>query len=406
MAEQNHSDRLEDKRFVDVRRLKKKDVAPKLSYFFEEGDYFSEEVLCLTSAEVSYFERLTRQAFDLITEATETIISQKQLSRFGIPAFFQEAIVHAWNTRTNHPFLLGRFDINDALNGKPGKIIEFNADTCTTIPETIFWQQAQAQLLSGSYRQYNYLKEHLSARFTDIKGLLQRKHQVSTDFSILGSSLGHPEDVVNTTTLLDIAYSSGFTPYYAPLEEVIFSEKEGIFLEQGNGNYIQADVWLKLFPWDWIVFEEPELGKLLADIICLNEAIVLNPPYTMLWQNKQFMAYITEKYPANALFCPTFVTKPMVGKTVKKPIYGRLGENISVLNETGGVIQQSTGDFQKGEFVYQQFMPLATDSEKYDYQIGMFYTDKPSALNLRCEEGRIITNDCEFMTHVYQNPFG
>ena len=57
-------------------------------------------------------------------------------------------------------------------------------------------------------------------------------------------------------------------------------------------------------------------------------------------------------------------------------------------------------DFGNQEMVYQKYYPLIKDMENYYYQTGMFYTTKPSALNLRTQESPIIGDDCEFMTHV------
>jgi glutathionylspermidine synthase len=53
----------------------------------------------------------------------------------------------------------------------------------------------------------------------------------------------------------------------------------------------------------------------------------------------------------------------------KKPIYGRLGENISVVKN--GETVNSSGDFEDQQMIYQNYY-LAKDTEGYSYQIGIF----------------------------------
>ena len=42
---------------------------------------------------------------------------------------------------------------------------------------------------------------------------------------------------------------------------------------------------------------------------------------------------------------------------------------------------------------------LIEDKEAYFYQTGIFYTHRASAINFRAQESKIITDDCEFMSH-------
>jgi glutathionylspermidine synthase len=75
-----------------------------------------------------------------------------------------------------------------------------------------------------------------------------------------------------------------------------------------------------------------------------------------------------------------------------------MGENILLKDENGKEFS-SKGDFGKQPVVYQKYQPLIQDLEKYYYQTGVFYTQQPSAINVRAQNHKILTNNCEFMSH-------
>lgn len=396
MALANHSAHLEDNRFQEVASLKKKDVPHQLHWFLKE-DYFSNELLGFLPSEVNHLKDTASEAFRLFIQATDQILQDRQLHTLGIPRSFEAVIYHSWKNRNKHPFLLGRFDVNGGIDGAQSAIIEFNADTCSTLPETLYWQPLQFQQLKGNYQQFNTLRDDLLASLTKIA-----KQTAQAKPVILGSSFGYPEDVANVNCVLDIAHQAGFQTLYQDLEHVVFSE-EGIFYQEGE-EYIKVDVWYKMVPWDWMFSDEPDLASILSHIVQNDLAIVLNPAYTSLWQNKLFLAYITKHFP-NSVIAETH-TEITWGLTsyAQKPVYGRLGENILVKDDFGKEAK-TRGDYGKQPTIYQKYFPLAKDKENYFYQTGIFLTDKPSALNLRAQDSPIVTDDCEFMSHYITDSF-
>ncbi|NJB35013.1 glutathionylspermidine synthase family protein [Croceivirga sp. JEA036] len=387
MGQENHSVLLEDNRFKSIKRLKKKDLPHQL-YWYLKQDYFSEELLGLYREEVDTFSKTATVAFELFQSATQKVINDQKLSDFGIPKFFWDCIQYTWEHRKKHPFLYGRFDVNGGFGNTPAKVIEFNADTCSTLPETILWQKAQLNLLTGA-SQFNTLAEDIGHTLAHLKTKIPHDQPF-----ILGSSFGYEEDVLNVNAILDIGYKQGYKVFYTHLEDVIFSHENGILYEI-NGEYQIADIWFKMIPWDWMFTDEPELAKDLATIIQKDLCTVLNPPITALWQNKKFLAYLTENYP-NVCIANTYLTPASLRNYVAKPIFGRLGENIEIHTSKKTT---SKGDYAHQQKIHQEYIPLAEDSEKYAYQTGVFYTHKASAINLRTEDNPIITDDCEFMTH-------
>lgn len=390
MDSPNRSGRLEDSRFKEVPLLKKKQAPHQLHWFLDE-DYFSGELLGFHPLEVKNLMDIATDAFAVFQQATAKIIGDRELYTLGIPRWFEDCIYHSWKHRDKHPFFLGRFDINGGFGNGKHAVIEFNADTFSTLPETMHWQALQLQQLKGNPLQFNELGKYMAQSLKKIADGLNLSNPV-----ILGSSFGYKEDVLNANTVLDIAHSVGYHTQYLDLEHVTFSE-EGIFYELGD-EYVKADVWYKIIPWDWMFNEEPELAKIMSYIILNDLAVVLNPPYTTIWQNKLFLAYITKHFP-NQVIAETYADNNWsLTSSVKKPVYGRLGENVIVKDDSGKEVK-SKGDYGDQKVVHQKYYPLPADAENYFYQVGIFYADKPAALNVRAQDGKILTDDCEFMSH-------
>jgi glutathionylspermidine synthase len=388
MEKASLSGRLGDNRFREVKKLKKKNIPHYLHWFLKE-DYFSEELLGVYRHEIDNFKHTAKEAYLIFEKATEKIISERKLALLGIPDFFHECIYYSWANRKRHPFLYGRFDINGGFGENEEKVIEFNADTCSTLPETLYWQTLQFKQLKPGFSSFNDLESELVNRLVELRTQIPVENPV-----FLGASFGYEEDKMNVNSVLDLANKAGFKPFYEDLENVVFSE-EGIFYTLGN-EYQMVDVWFKMIPWDWMFNEEPELAKIVSNLIVRDLVTVVNPAYSTIWQNKKFLAYITQHFPSNAIV-KTFVNEPGLENYVKKPVYGRIGENIQIKVLSNQI--KTKGDYGNQDCIYQEYHPLPIDMEGYYYQPGVFYIKDPVALNLRTQNQLVLTDDCEFMSH-------
>jgi len=396
MVRANRSGLLGDNRFLDARIPKKKKLPHQLHWFLGE-EYFTDEILGVYQSEIDRFDRIARHVFTIYKEYTEKLLNAGNLDEFRMPSLMQDLVRYSWAHKDRHPFFLGRFDVNGVFENTAGKVIEFNADTCSTLPETIIWQKKQVEDASGkSFHQFNNLEKDIHSFFDQRKNMNGEHKHV-----IIGSSLGYEEDVINTNVILDVAFKAGVYSLYSDLEHVIFDEDQGIFLEYGNEHF-QADFFYKLFPWDWVVLEEPDLLSILHKIITNEYCTVLNPAYTSLWQNKLFLAKLTEAYPSDMYLAKTYTSyqRELLGhQYVKKPVLGRLGENVQMI-KNGAVVAESAGDYGSQQPLYQEYIPNAIDRENYTYQAGVFVTNQgASALNIRTAPTTIITDDCEFYSH-------
>lgn len=385
---ENHLDHLEDNRFIEIDPLPADYILPFLDWHLDQDDYLVDEILGFTSDEIDKYANASARAFDIFVEATNHLIDNKHYAAMGIPASIVPLIEYSWKRRLErHPFFYGRFDlIENPENGLP-KVIEFNADTCTMVPETMHYHPAQIASFDRSMGFFN------SLRFDILDQLAALREQFAEDYNpvIIGASLGHPDDHANIESLLDVASTSfRYSTIAMKLEDVVFSD-EGAFIQEDDG-YIKADILLKMFPWDWMYNEEPELLHLLSDLVMKDELIVLNPAYTTIWQNKRFLNYITTHFP-NSYIAKSSDRPTSDNKLVAKSSGGRLGEEVTIMNNSVNLRTHHA------VHTYQEWLPLPQDEEGNYYQFAMYFTDKPSAFNIRCQENPIISEDCEFYSH-------
>jgi len=378
-----------------IQEIKSSDYA-----WFVEGenrDYISDEIMHLTSSEVSALTRAATKAHDLFTIAAEHVITNKLYAEIGIPDNMIELIEYSWNN--HHEHLLGRYDIAGGLGGAPAKVLEYNADTATMLVESLHFQDIINDLIGRTkYRgQFNTLESKLVSAFQRLKSNRQGSHP-----SLLVTSLGYVEDKLNASMIVMAAEKAGWETAYADLEEVHFSD-EGVFLELEDGEFVQYDFMYKFVPWEFIAVEEPELMAELTSLVTGGLVQIINPAYSIVLQSKGLLKYVYELDKRSPIVLKTsFEPTDFHNQAyVKKVFFGRLGENMSIHGKDHSIVEQTSGDFGKFGSIYQEFTELYKDDEGYLYQAGVYYVNgSPCCISFRANEKLIMDDDSEFVAHV------
>ncbi len=369
-----------------------------LAYYAEEEmEYITNELLCVSDVEVKKYADACSELYIMYERAAQHVIDNNLWEELGIPENAIEIIRYTWARRKQTPQLYGRFDLAGVIDGTPAKLIEFNADTATVMPETaiIQFEQLKAANIKGSF-QYSELVERIGKRFAEIKALHQNREP-----KILLSGLGHLEDHLNLDIITSAAQKAKFDTQQLDLEHVVFSAEDGIFARVGEDEYIQYDFWFKLIPWEFIAYEEPELMDLLSQIVTKDLAIILNPAYTMIFQSKAIMKILWDLYPNHHLLLKTtFSADDFRNQAhVQKVIFGREGENVKVFGTGANIREENEGDYEDFPSVFQTFVELPKDADEEIYQAGIYFTDKAVSLSYRRRDGLIVDSDSEFIGH-------
>ena len=107
--------------------------------------YVADELVEVSSAEAEAYYSAANELYDMYTEAAEYVIENDLFFELGIPFNLVESIKKSWENDV-HWHLYGRFDLAGGIDGKPIKLIEFNADTPTGLFETAIVQWAMLKV--------------------------------------------------------------------------------------------------------------------------------------------------------------------------------------------------------------------------------------------------------------------
>jgi len=364
----------------------------------DKTPYVADELVIVSQKEADAYYEATNELYDMFVEAGEHVIENNLLHEIGIPFNLVDMVKQSWENDI-HWHLYGRFDLAGGIDGKPIKLIEFNADTPTALFETAIVQWALLKANGMDERSqfnntYEAIKENFK-RLVVMSGDTKDFGDIYDGWKILFSSVKGSIEDENTTKLLQAAANeAGFETDFAFADEVEFDGKEGVFKADENFEY-----WFKLIPWENIGIDEGNLALLLSEIMDNQKAIILNPAYTLMFQSKAFMKILWDLYPNHPLLLETSY-KPLEGKKqVEKRVFGREGANTVILNEQNQVLAQEDGQYENFAPIYQEYVELPTDKNGESYQAGIFYAYEACGLGFR-RGGLILNNYSKFVGHV------
>lgn len=362
----------------------------------EDGsDYLDNRFICVSKNEANAYYEAANELYDMFIAAAQNVIDNDRFDELGIPFNLIDAIKMSWENEV-HWHLYGRFDFAGGLDGKSIKLIEFNADTPTSLFESAILQWAMLKQNNlDEHLQFNSIYESLMDNFKRLITLDESVEEFEEHYrgwKILFSSVaGNKEEELTTKLLAHIAKDAGFECDFAYVDEVEFGE-EGIFKNGVNYEY-----WFKLIPWEEIAIEEGELAMLLTQIMRNQKAIILNPAYTLLFQSKGILKILWELYPNHPLLLESSY-EPLQGKDfVRKPMFGREGANISIVKDDIK-LQENIGPYGNNKTIYQQYYELNSNENEY-YQAGVFFAYEGCGLGFR-KGGLIIDNASKFVGHI------
>lgn len=365
----------------------------------DNSSYVSDEIVIINEDEANAYYEAVNELYEMFSEAGQYVIDNNLFHEINIPFNLVEVIKESWENEV-HWHLYSRFDLAGGIDGKPIKLIEFNADTPTSLFETaiIQWAMLKANGLDES-SQFNSLYEALGNNFRRIITLNSDIEKFDEYYSNLGwkilfSSISSSNEDINTTKLLQhIASEVGFETDFEFIENVQFSD-DGIFKDDELFEF-----WFKLIPWENIAIEESELALILSEIVKNKKAIIFNPAYTLMFQSKGFMKILWDLFPNHPLLLETSF-EPLKGKKqVEKRCFGREGANTKIINADGSVDTQTQGEYEGHKAIYQEYVEFPKDSNGNYYQAGVFFAYEGCGLGFR-RGGKILNNMSKFVGHI------
>jgi len=366
------------------------------------GDpYWREDAYYLfLEREVDEIDDATHALHDLCLQAVEHVVRNRLYNRLRIPPHMVPAIENSWAARD--PSLYGRFDlVVDGIN--PPKMLEYNADTPTSLLEASVIQHFWREEVFPSTDQFNFIHETLVERMRAIAAerKLKRLHFLCIQ--------ENAEDLLNTSYLMDVwAEAMGGPKGGDPqqlatlldISELGFNLQDGTIRDARTEEFIAG--LFKLYPWEWLardqfdVSPDPHLWMQVR-----NWSTVLEPAWKMILSNKGILPILWELFPGHPNLLASYADQPgPLQDFVRKPFYSREGANVAIV--TGGQTRLHTGGEYGAEgFVFQQLAPIPECSGHYPVVGSWVVGDTPCGMGIRESRSPITDNLSSFVPHIF-----
>jgi glutathionylspermidine synthase len=347
-----------------------------------------------TAAEIDTLEAAGNTLQEMCLAAAQHIIDQKRYAELDIPDFAIEAIEWAWNNEP--PALYGRFDLSwaGAQSGHAPKLLEYNADTPTSLLEAavVQWhwlKDMPSSLVSSKPDQFNSIHERLIAKWRDIAPYLSKP--------IYFAALDNAEDQLTVTYLRDTAQQAGLDTLQMFMNEIGWNDEQQLFLDPDEHPMFSI---FKLYPWEAMLQEE--FGPHAIDTYPSTRWI--EPIWKMLLSNKGILPILWQLYPNHELlleshFAGSNDAAVNLRNYVRKPLMSREGANITLVRE-GTNIATTPGPYN-GKQIIQALAPDAVFDHRHTV-LGLWMIDQECCgLGVRESFNPITDNLSSFVPHFF-----
>jgi len=309
------------------------------------------------------------------------------LRRLKIPAACWPIIRESW--QRGDATLYGRFDFS--FDGKgPAKLLEYNADTPTSLFEAAVFQwtwleQAiERRIIPKRADQFNSIHENLIARWKDI---------APGDRLHLAGSYENPEDATTLNYLEDTAHQAGLATTALDIESIGFNAGKFVDLDDQP-----IDLAFKLYPWEWM------LRDAFGARVQSAPTRWIEPPWKIVLSNKGILPLLWEMFPNHPNLLPAFFEEDekaaQLGTSyVRKPIYSREGANIELIS-AGAALAREDGPYGREGYVRQGFAPLPSFAGQYPVIGSWIIGETPCGLSIREDATPITGNTSRFIPHA------
>lgn len=325
------------------------------------------------SREIDEIELATGELHALCLEAVDRIVRAGRYADLGLDERAAQLIERSWFDRDLA--LYGRMDLSFDGRSLP-KLLEYNADTPTSLFEASVVQWYWLETVAPDADQFNSIHEKLIERWRSVGGG-SRVH--------FAASYDNPEDATTTDYLLDTCMQAGHVTEALDIESIGWSGKAFIDLADRP-----IDRLFKLYPWEWLMSEA------FAEHIPASGTRWIEPPWKMLLSNKAILPILWEYFPRHPNLLPASRRREDIeGAVVEKPYWGREGEGITVLaaSERG-----NARPFQ----VYQALAPLPVFDGRHALVGSWVVGDAPAGIGIREDNDRITRNTSCFVPHLFR----
>lgn len=343
--------------------------------YWDESAYYK-----FSMDEVLFIEKATTELWQMCLAAVQFVIDNDLYEQFAIPEWFVEHIEKSWSE--DHPAIYNRFDF--AYKDGQLKLLEFNADTPTSLFEAGIVQWYWLQDFAKDKDQFNSIHEKLIDYWGYLKQYL---YEGKLHFSCVKRSL---EDLTTTEYLRDCATQAGIDTKLIFLDDIGWDGQKFVDMEDEDIKNI-----FKLYPYEFLVKED--FGKnIVADT---NSALWIEPAWKMILSNKALLPILWKMFPNHPYLLKSYFEQGDLMSYAKKPILSREGANISLVSN-GNALESTSGEYGEEGYIYQELFELPKFDGNYALIGSWVIGQEPAGMGVRESTGRITNNTSRFIPHL------
>ncbi|MER6984797.1 glutathionylspermidine synthase family protein [Streptomyces carpinensis] len=358
--------------------------------YWDESAYY-----VFSLPEVEALEEVVEELHRICLAAADHIVTEDRFADLGITdPRIAHAVAEAWQRRAELPSVYGRFDLRYDGTG-PAKLLEYNADTPTSLVEAAspqwFWMEDR---FPGA-DQWNSLHERLVAAWRKQARLLPPGSPLHFAHSA-ADELG--EDLMTVAYLKETAEQAGLDTDWISMEEIGWDPLSGRFVDNGL-RFIRGI--FKLYPWEWLTTDSfaDHVLDTLDNGGGTGSTLWIEPAWKMLLSNKALLAILWELYPGHPNLLPAYLDGPRDlaagAGYVAKPLLGREGAGVTV-HEPG-----TDAPVPRDEpCCYQALAPLPAFDGNHVVLGAWVVEDESAGLGIRESAGLVTDEYARFLPHV------
>lgn len=324
-----------------------RDIIPYIKEPEWKYSYPTKTAISISEEEKEYVEHQARIIFNAMNKTVKCVRNLPEFEKFNFIASKFDCTAH-----------LARMDFVKDMDNE-FRLIEINADTPCAIPESF-------------YGNFVYTRDEETKQCIN-KKLAITFAALSTsvdDFFVFAANEEYQEDWYNAKYLYDNfkRYSPRINSALASLKDLeVFDD--GVYL---SGKKI--DFLYRLHPVEMLMEDVSEdgypVGKKLIELHNEGKVVLVNSPEAIIMQDKRLFAIMTdfdnrfgfytkEERKATILMMPYTTTdkqQKISDKVIVKPIYGREGLGITIIDDYNSTKIDNSHD----EYIYQEFIEQPT----------------------------------------------
>jgi glutathionylspermidine amidase/synthetase len=310
-------------------------------------------------------ESATDELHQMFLHATDYALEHPELlNKFGLPEEILSKVRTSWANRKNQ-LITSRFDFVMSEDGL--KVYEYNCDSASCYMEV--------GKVQGKWLKHFDVKGGTDAGSDLFKHLVKSWKSYKIDSIVHVLQDDDPEETYHALFMKNVIEAAGYEcELVKGLDSLRWNSNEKI--EDNNGNVIKW-VW-KTWAWE-TALDELRLGEMrlgertqansdflepppsLSDVLLNNDIMVFEPMWTLIPSNKAILPILWSLFPHHPLLLNAdFELNDELVKSgyVVKPIVGRCGANIQLIDQDQNIIAEKLGMFDDREKIYQQLFPL------------------------------------------------